>query len=307
MYNGAMTQHTYTGQYSNMSDFGLMYYNARWYDPALGRFAQADTLILQPGNPQSWDRYADVENNPLRYTDPSGHMVAGEWKDQACIGIECYLDQELSYPAAQGKLSESGDAVGFCSMPVARETSIRGISRVAKVSIHTGFFMGRKSEYAHLPDYYSDLPSDVVIYDPSGLYIVLMVTSTALNFSNLLPSVPIEQKANIFYGFTLNYYDNAGVKITDFWIESYYEDSYLRQVSVSDGIVDVGYQLPFSAKLRTGFGSRVNLPDRDVDVYLSSSRTLTVTVQTYCVACFQTSNGNSAFPFQDQIILKPLP
>ncbi len=56
-----------------MSDFGLMNYNARWYDPALGRFVQADTLIPQPGNPQAWDRYAYVENNPLRYTDPSGH------------------------------------------------------------------------------------------------------------------------------------------------------------------------------------------------------------------------------------------
>jgi RHS repeat-associated protein len=39
------TKYTYTGQYSNMSDFGLMFYNARWYDPALGRFAQADTYV----------------------------------------------------------------------------------------------------------------------------------------------------------------------------------------------------------------------------------------------------------------------
>ena len=73
--SGALpTKYTYTGQYSNMSDFGLMYYNARWYDPALGRFTSADTLIPEPGNPQSWDRYAYVRNNPLRYTDPSGHM-----------------------------------------------------------------------------------------------------------------------------------------------------------------------------------------------------------------------------------------
>jgi RHS repeat-associated protein len=39
------TKYTYTGQYSNTSDFGLMFYNARWYDPALGRFAQADTIV----------------------------------------------------------------------------------------------------------------------------------------------------------------------------------------------------------------------------------------------------------------------
>jgi hypothetical protein len=29
------TGYTYTGQYSNTADFGLMFYNARWYDPYL--------------------------------------------------------------------------------------------------------------------------------------------------------------------------------------------------------------------------------------------------------------------------------
>ncbi len=65
------TGYTYTGQYSNTADFGLMYYNARWYDPALGRFAQADTIV--PAGVQGYDRYAYVNNNPVRYTDPSGH------------------------------------------------------------------------------------------------------------------------------------------------------------------------------------------------------------------------------------------
>ncbi len=43
------TDYTYTGQYSHTADFGLMYYNARWYDPALGRFAQADTIVPGAG------------------------------------------------------------------------------------------------------------------------------------------------------------------------------------------------------------------------------------------------------------------
>jgi RHS repeat-associated protein len=69
------TKYTYTGQYSNLSDFGLMFYNARWYDPALGRFAQADTIIPQAQGVQAWDRYAFVNNNPVRYTDPSGYCI----------------------------------------------------------------------------------------------------------------------------------------------------------------------------------------------------------------------------------------
>ncbi len=69
------TKYTFTGQYSNVSDFGLMYYGARWYDVSLGRFAQADTIIPGAGNPLAWDRYSYTLNNPVKYTDPSGHWA----------------------------------------------------------------------------------------------------------------------------------------------------------------------------------------------------------------------------------------
>ncbi len=67
----AGTKYTYTGQYSNVPDFGLMFYNARWFDPGLGRFAQADSVV--PGGVQGLDRYAGLGNSPVRYVDPSGH------------------------------------------------------------------------------------------------------------------------------------------------------------------------------------------------------------------------------------------
>lgn len=38
----------------------------------LGRFAQADTVVPEAGNPQSLNCYSYVLNNPLRYEDPSG-------------------------------------------------------------------------------------------------------------------------------------------------------------------------------------------------------------------------------------------
>ncbi len=55
------------------SALALYDYGAHYYDPALGGFVQADTLVPEPGNPQAWDRYAYVNNNPLRYNDPTGH------------------------------------------------------------------------------------------------------------------------------------------------------------------------------------------------------------------------------------------
>jgi RHS repeat-associated protein len=52
---------------------------ARMYSPVLGRFISADTVVPQLENPQAWDRYAYVVNNPLKYDDPTGHcfLVCG--------------------------------------------------------------------------------------------------------------------------------------------------------------------------------------------------------------------------------------
>lgn len=56
------------------SSTSLYYYEARYYDPVLARFVSADTLIPAFRDSQSLNRYAYVRNNPLLYTDPSGHI-----------------------------------------------------------------------------------------------------------------------------------------------------------------------------------------------------------------------------------------
>jgi len=66
------TDRRYTGQRWE-AGLGLYDYGARYYDPLLGRFVSADTVVPQPGNPQDLNRYAYVRNNPLAYVDPSGH------------------------------------------------------------------------------------------------------------------------------------------------------------------------------------------------------------------------------------------
>ena len=59
----------------------MYFYNARYYDPTLGRFISPDTIVTSPANPQSLNRYAYVLNNPLRYTDPTGHLTESELQD----------------------------------------------------------------------------------------------------------------------------------------------------------------------------------------------------------------------------------
>ncbi len=71
-YGTTSTKYRFTGQREE-STIGLYFYNARWYDAALGRFAQADAVVPEPGDPQALNRYSYVSNNPLKLTDPSGH------------------------------------------------------------------------------------------------------------------------------------------------------------------------------------------------------------------------------------------
>jgi RHS repeat-associated protein len=84
--NPGPSGYTFTGQFTYAEQFGLMYFNARFYDPALGRFSSADTLIPGAGDPQAWDRYAYSNNSPLNYVDPSGHwgQCHDDWSGYQC-------------------------------------------------------------------------------------------------------------------------------------------------------------------------------------------------------------------------------
>ena len=72
--DGLTTDRTYTGQVSDETLTGLMFYNARYYDPLLRRFISPDTIVPDPGNPQDLNRYSYVRNNPVRYSDPTGNI-----------------------------------------------------------------------------------------------------------------------------------------------------------------------------------------------------------------------------------------
>jgi RHS repeat-associated protein len=67
------TDKLFTGQ--RLDGTGLYYYNARYYDPTIGRFISPDTVIQNPANPQCLNRYTYCLNNPLKYNDPSGFSV----------------------------------------------------------------------------------------------------------------------------------------------------------------------------------------------------------------------------------------
>jgi len=66
---------------------GLDYFKARYFAAAQGRFTTPDPLMASASaaNPQSWNRYAYVLNNPLRLIDPDGtDPGCGSGDDSKC-------------------------------------------------------------------------------------------------------------------------------------------------------------------------------------------------------------------------------
>ncbi|RMG91888.1 MAG: hypothetical protein D6706_17755 [Chloroflexi bacterium] len=92
-----ITSHAYTSQRENM-EIGLYYYNARYYAPTLARFLSADTLVPDPANPQSFNRYSYVFNRPTNYSDPSGNCP---WCIGALVGAVVGAAADYGYQVHQ--------------------------------------------------------------------------------------------------------------------------------------------------------------------------------------------------------------
>ncbi len=57
------------------SQTNLYDYNARTYDPRLRKFLQPDSIVPNAQQPLTLNRYAYAQNNPQKYSDPTGHIV----------------------------------------------------------------------------------------------------------------------------------------------------------------------------------------------------------------------------------------
>ncbi|WP_274055014.1 RHS repeat-associated core domain-containing protein [Thalassomonas haliotis] len=66
----------YTGHKFD-TDLGLSYMQARYYDPVIGRFYSNDPVGFR--DVHSFNRYSYVNNNPYKYTDPTGKVAFLAW------------------------------------------------------------------------------------------------------------------------------------------------------------------------------------------------------------------------------------
>lgn len=89
--------------------------NARLYDPSIGKFMAADSIVGNPFNGQSFNRYAYVVNNPLSGSDPSGHL---------CDAASCTFGPEfnglpgLALPGGQTNFGDQNCCYASSIIPI---------------------------------------------------------------------------------------------------------------------------------------------------------------------------------------------
>jgi RHS repeat-associated protein len=129
------------------AETGLDFFGARYISSAQGRFMSPDIPLIDQhaDNPQSWNLYAYGRNNPLRYSDPTGHCaVDGEKHNWIwCLGHDLgYVETRKEKQAEAQRYEEAKAAwdkenphvpywvhqmgVELSVMPMVGEVSIAG-------------------------------------------------------------------------------------------------------------------------------------------------------------------------------------
>lgn len=112
-----LTNRGFTG-HEHVDEMNLIHMNGRVYDPELGRFISADPLVQFPYDPQSYNRYSYVLNNPLKYTDPTGYSPTveemekeQEIEESSYLGLSFAIERSSSFDPGYG--AGSGEVGGY--------------------------------------------------------------------------------------------------------------------------------------------------------------------------------------------------
>lgn len=87
------------------SDSGLIYMQARYYDPSIGRFLSVDMVLPAPAALDLMNRYAYVANNPMSFSDPTGMFP----QNMSSADINC----EVYHCQRSGDATRKTDAVSL--------------------------------------------------------------------------------------------------------------------------------------------------------------------------------------------------
>ena len=140
--NALHTEVGYTGHIYD-SDTGLVYMQARYYDPVIGRFYSNDPVGFR--DVHSFNRYAYANNNPFKFTDPTGMApefigaIQQELKNYAAMfGYSSVSQANIQGPkdvAATGQLIKKGTRKAAGNISDAATIGAVGSAAVGQVEV----------------------------------------------------------------------------------------------------------------------------------------------------------------------------
>jgi RHS repeat-associated protein len=143
---------------------GIYDYGARWYDPTLGRFLQPDSLVPEPLDPQSLNRYSYVVNNPIGRIDPSGNVSFdaglgfGTWSYSTGFGFDWDWGWALGGSFSTGSY---GNGFGFAGMLGWDDGGLASDFSAWASSNYFGF--GRSAGESYLASQFGNLGGDAAL------------------------------------------------------------------------------------------------------------------------------------------------
>lgn len=105
----------YTG-HVNDPDSGLVYMQARYFDPAIGRFGSPDAIAVKPADLTGFSRFSYANDNPVSHIDPDGRDCTTNDGMTRCITAV----YDVSFPAQVGfrDFTSASANYHFYSVPV---------------------------------------------------------------------------------------------------------------------------------------------------------------------------------------------
>ena len=123
--------------YERDSESDLDFAQARYYNSKHGRFTSVDPLMASAAatNPQTFNRYAYVGNNPVNVTDPSG-MIPGDFYnlDGKKIGTDGVDDKKIHIVYDEKKAKEIEKTKGSYTGTVDAKITLPGVNIVTAVN-----------------------------------------------------------------------------------------------------------------------------------------------------------------------------
>lgn len=254
----------YTG-HENDPSTGLVYMQARYYDPGVGRFLSRDPVAFAGGNVFKINAYAYVSDNPILYTDPTG-MV----QDSSEYSSE-YSMASPGFPADQGEPIYMGgsDKTGNESVTMVNTSSNSG-SNSSNESGNSGnvyVFVYYKNEYG----VYSHTAIVIQSSDGNTLFVVQAKPSNQAHIGGAIAwERPSRSDSAQYGGHIVGYvmeFNKNNVPSAYMWLKG--DTTYVQYAgAIHSSLIDVEQKL-------TSFTNNFNNMQYPYWVYLENSNTFT--------------------------------